>query len=329
MVSPWRVMTFVAVLCFSSVTMPHMSHAVAPSPSAEIDKSRSDRSDSRGSLATTRPSRDRTGPRKATRRQSPATKKLALPGRGPRAASIAFDVGRNGFSFANWSDLGPQDDATVMTMRRLFDDSSVCAVVEEFGGCTPFSAATTFLDRLNLELTKGRCEGLAVTAYRYFTLGRSDVTSLDIAQVVDEVNYWSATQVLPAAARQTTHSRTMSLDTIAKTIYDDLLRGGGMTLGLHESSRAHTVLPIGIEIDRTSARVTVYETNTPGRPQIIDLDLITNSWTYEPLGPDGTIVDRWSGTRNLSVLGQDARRSISIDAFRPTSPMHQRETASN
>ncbi len=257
----------------------------------------------------------------STRATKPAkkTKKVArrtaAPSTPVRSASISFDVAANGFSFANWSDLGPSDDATLATLRRLFDDSSVCATVDE-GTCTPFAAATTFLARLNVELTKGHCEGLTLAAYSYFAASRTGVSGLSIDEVLADVNYFASTQVLPNAARQTRTSRAEDLAVIAERLLADLTRGGGATLGLHEETRAHTVLPIGIQIVGSRATITVYDSNTPGRAQVVNLDLSANTWTYTPTSADGTVTDSWSGTKNLSVVDLAARASVSTAALR-------------
>jgi hypothetical protein len=232
-----------------------------------------------------------------------------------KSASLGFDVAIHGFSFPNWSDLGSGDDATVSTLRRLFDDNSVCAKVDA-NGCLPHETATVFLSRLNTELTKGHCEGIALAAYHYFSSGRQAVSTLTVADVVDDINYFALTQVLPNAAKQTRESRMLDLSLIADRVFENLQRGGGMTIGLHENTRAHTVLPIAIDIDGDTATISVYDSNTPGRPQSMTLDLSTNEWTYTSYSTDGAILDRWSGTRNLSTVDLAARAPVSTSAFR-------------
>ena len=232
-----------------------------------------------------------------------------------RSATLGFDVANHGFSFPNWSDLGPGDDATISTLRRLFDDSSVCATVD-VSGCSPYETATMFLNRLNSELTKGHCEGMALAAYHYFSSGRTGVSTLAVTDVIEDINYLALTQVLPNAVKQTRESRALDLTVIADRIFENLQRGGGMTIGLHESTRAHTVLPIAIEINSDSATISVYDSNTPGRPQSLILNLSTNEWSYTSNSTDGAVVDRWSGTRNLSTVELAARTSVSTSAFR-------------
>lgn len=232
-----------------------------------------------------------------------------------RSATLGFDVANHGFSFPNWSDLGPGDDATISTLRRLFDDSSVCATVD-VSGCSPYETATMFLNRLNSELTKGHCEGMALAAYHYFSSGRTGVSTLAVTDVIEDINYLALTQVLPNAVKQTRESRALDLAVIADRIFENLQRGGGMTIGLHESTRAHTVLPIAIEINSDSATISVYDSNTPGRPQSLILNLSTNEWSYTSNSTDGAVVDRWSGTRNLSTVELAARTSVSTSAFR-------------
>lgn len=330
MFTKWRATTLAVVVGVSSVTSTPVTFADAPSASADLDLTRS------SSVRVGRPTPNavfqrrtptpRVGRKAGTPRRRhrvfgkgsngvPVGVRLAPPG--VRSASIGFDVSRNGFSFSNWSDIGPHDDANISTLRRLFDDESVCQVVDVDGKCIPFETTTTFLARLNSQLLNGRCEGLAVTAFQLFSLGRTDASSIDQLSVIDDVNYWASTQILPEARRQTDATRVSSVTTIAESILVNLRNGGGMTLGLHEADRAHTLLPISIEIQESLALIGVYETNTPGIPQTVRLNLTNDSWSYEPVGSNGSVVDRWSGIRNLSTLAPSARRSISVNAFRP------------
>lgn len=245
------------------------------------------------------------------------TKPKAMPRRMPanRSATLGFDVTLHGFRFANWADLGIIDDVDLETLRRLFDDASICESVVD-GKCQALPTIDAFVTRLNSKLSEGRCEGLALAAYHYFRNGRSGIDNLVVPEVVADINYWSSTQILTAAQAAAKTTREWSLRMIAEQILKDIESGGGATLGIYDVTRAHALLPIAIQIDAHTATITVYETNTPQLQQVIRLNFASDVWVYEVQDHNGLVIDNWSGTKNLSIVGLNTRSAVSTNYFK-------------
>lgn len=231
--------------------------------------------------------------------------------------SIGFQPELHGFAFANWSASTSDDDANLATARRLFGDASVCATVEA-GTCSAFERVTPFLERLNAELDKGRCEGMVLLAFERFRSGSAGSSSLAKNDVVPELNYWSATQILPEARNRARDSRGWDLERLVAEIRADLQHGGGSVLGLYENDKAHSVLPVSIGIVDGLARVGLYDPNHPLVAQTLVIDLVARSWSYTSVYTDGSAATSWSGSAvgGLSFVPFVARGSTPVDYFK-------------
>jgi hypothetical protein len=233
------------------------------------------------------------------------------------AVSIGFRAESHGFAFANWSASTTADDAGLSTARRLFGDASVCASVDA-GSCTAFERVSPFLERLNAELDKGRCEGMVLLAFERFRSGSADSSSIAKDDVVHELNYWSATQILPEARDRARESRGWDLDHMVAEIRDDLQRGGGSVLGLYQGDKAHSVLPVSLAIVDGLAKVGLYDPNHPLVAQTMTIDLAARSWSYTSVNGDGSAAMSWSGSAvgGLSLVPFAARGSTEVDYFK-------------
>jgi hypothetical protein len=235
----------------------------------------------------------------------------------PFVVSINFQPELHGFAFANWSASTSDDDADLATARRLFGDASVCATVEA-GTCSAFERVTPFLERLNAELDKGRCEGMVLLAFERFRSGSPGSSSLAKNDVVPELNYWSATQILPEARNRARDSRGWDLERLVAEIRADLQHGGGSVLGLYENDKAHSVLPVSISFVDGLARVGLYDPNHPLVGQTLVIDLVAHSWSYTSVNTDGSAATSWSGSAvgGLSFVPFVARGSTPVDYFK-------------
>lgn len=233
------------------------------------------------------------------------------------AVSIGFQPDVHGFTFSNWSAATASDDADIVTARRLFGDASVCADISD-GACRAYDRVVPFLERLNAELDKGRCEGIVLLAFERFRVGSSASTSVTRDDVVQELNYWSATQVLPGARERTRESRSWDVQRIVTETYDDLRRGGGSVLGLYQNDVAHSVLPVSLEVVDGVAKIGVYDPNHPLSVQTVVINLNGGSWSYTSLHSDGSPAMTWSGSAigGLSLVPLAARTSTEVDYFR-------------
>lgn len=231
-------------------------------------------------------------------------------------ASIPFDPAIHGFAFANWGDVGPVDDVNVAVVRRLFGDPSVCRTTTA-DTCVPFASVIPFMARLDLELSKGRCEGMVVAAFARYRASLPGVDTVALTDVVDEINFWSATQILPGARLATMTTRALPLPDLVSKLIDGLRSGGGDVLGLSANGAAHSVLPIAVRVDGAAVSISVYDSNHPRTTQHVDIDLAHATWTYRPTDASGVVAYEWAGSSgSLSVVPFDSRTPQPIDHFR-------------
>lgn len=243
---------------------------------------------------------------------------LPAPPTTPRQVSIGFRVDLHGFSFANWTNTDPGDDAGPPTLRRLFGDASVCAAVID-NTCQPFERVPLFLERLNAELDKGRCEGMVLLAFERFRSGATDTPTLALHAVIQDLNYWSTTQILPRARERARESRGWDVTRIVAELGDDLQRGGGSILGLFDNDMAHSVLPLSLDVHDGVAKVGLYDPNHPLVPQTLIINLAERSWWYDSLNADGSVAMKWAGpaTGGLSLVPISLRGSAETNYFKP------------
>lgn len=231
-------------------------------------------------------------------------------------ASIPFDPAVHGFGFANWGDIGPDDDVSLSVVRRLFGDPSVCRPTQ-VDTCVPYVSVGTFMARLDLELSKGRCEGMVVAAFARYRASVSGSDTVAWFDVIEDINFWSATQILPSARLAAMTTATLPLADLVAQIIGGLRSGGGDVLGLSTNGLAHSVLPIAVRVDGSSVSVDVYDSNHPRTTQHVDIDLVNSTWTYHPIDASGNVTFEWTGTTgSLSLVPFASRAPQPIDHFR-------------
>lgn len=117
----------------------------------------------------------------------------------------AFRSVRDGFSFANYSGEPTNDRIDASTMAALFGSSAVC-VDPNSGYCVILPGAQAVADQLNMAMSTGRCEGLAVLSQRFYDSlelrpeGATATFQLPQRVVAKQIGYWWATQVAPSVA---------------------------------------------------------------------------------------------------------------------------------
>lgn len=231
-------------------------------------------------------------------------------------ASIPFDPVIHGFGFSNWGDIGPTDDVDVTVVRRLFGDPSVCRPTAD-GACVPYASVAPFVTRLDLELSKGRCEGMVVAAFARYRAALPGTDAVALADAVDEINFWSATQILPGPRLAAMTSSTLSFPDLVSRVIDGLRSGGGDVLGLSAIGAAHSVLPIAVRMTGSAVSISVYDSNHPRTTQRVDIDLQHATWTYRPLSAPGIVAYEWAGTTgSLSLVPFSSRIPQPIEHFR-------------
>jgi hypothetical protein len=272
---------------------------------------------------TARPTHRKPKARQAFRKPSPARLKFIKSI--PRRVSSGFDPRFHGFSFANWSSDTAATAISIDTLVRLFGTSSICEAVEN-GSCVPFAKASALVDRLNMLLATGRCEGMVALADELFrhpemissiSAETTHISGLSPEAASSEIAFWWATQITPQANKAAKATRKMTPTRIVKTIARRIKLGTGGTLGMYYKGMGHAVLPIAVARKGYIAKVSVYDSNTPNTVQYLYVNLRTNKWKYRAIAEDGTVLINWRGRNagGLDLVAPVARKSQIVTSF--------------
>ncbi|MGA1240703.1 MAG: hypothetical protein ACO3XZ_08205 [Ilumatobacteraceae bacterium] len=227
-----------------------------------------------------------------------------------------FNPKRDGFSFANWV-ATPVEGTGVALMVQIFGRNSICKNAGSVDDCVPFESAEQFANQVEERLAQGRCEGLAVFAAKIFAEKTTPGSLLPIETLSQNIDFWWATQMLPAVSAKSRSSRSLKPSQLIDEIRQGVLSGATSTLGMYFQGQGHTVLPISIEKKGGQVHVGVYDSNTPEMTQTLRINTKTQVWTYSPISSDGETIFSWShkGSGALDVIPLSLRTPQQTDYF--------------
>lgn len=206
-------------------------------------------------------------------------------------ADSGFRPDPHGFSFANWAGTTAGDAVTTDTLVALFGARNVC-VDPDRPECTPRPVAVQWAVQMNELLANGRCEGMSVQAERFFT-GLSTVASMDPhadtasdltrdnPQLVKDIDYWWATQLMPEVAAAAAASRALPPSRIVGDVVSGLRDGAANTLGIYAKPGAHSLTPFAVTYDEPWFSIWAYDSNHPGTAGRILVDATNERWHYQ------------------------------------------------
>ncbi|MGV8176480.1 MAG: hypothetical protein ACP5NX_01630 [Candidatus Bilamarchaeaceae archaeon] len=250
--------------------------------------------------------------------------KQSIETSGEYAASIQYDVKRDGFSFKNYGgeewnkNLGPAE------LQRMFGDA-VCSNVKE-GKCTLTPPAEQWMNEINKGMKDGHCEGMATLSLLFAKgiakaddFGASTAYELQVEdneKLMREIAYWFATQsVEPTSASAT----KMAANDVLEKLSESFKSGAeSYTLGIYkrDMTEGHAITPWAIEDKGDGTQwILVYDNNYPGVNRAIVVDKEKNSWKY-------------SGSTNPAVAASeyDGDQSVKNLDLTPTSVRQQKQT---
>lgn len=222
-------------------------------------------------------------------------------------ADTGFRPDPHGFSFANWGGVTAGDAITTETLVALFGAENVCVEGEQHP-CVPRPAAIQWAAQMNELLASGRCEGMSVEAERFFaglaklkSLDRSAHTAADLESdnrsLIEQIDYWWATQLMPEVAAAASASRVLQPSAIVAAVTTGLRDGSANTMGIYSANGAHALTPFAVTFDEPYFSIWVYDSNHPGRPGRVLVDPGAETWSYQSQpGPDASADGGWSGS---------------------------------
>ena len=222
-------------------------------------------------------------------------------------ADSGFRPDPHGFSFANWGGVAAGDAITTKTLVALFGAENVCVDADQ-SQCTPRPAAIQWAAQMNQLLANGRCEGMSVEAERFFA-GLTKLTSLDKSahtaagltrsnrRLVEQIDYWWATQLMPEVAAAASASRALQPSAIVAAVTAGLRDGSANTIGIYAKPGAHALTPFAVTFDESYFSIWVYDSNHPGEPGRVLVDSAGETWHYQSRpGPDALADKGWNGS---------------------------------
>lgn len=232
-----------------------------------------------------------------------------------REIMSGFDPSVDGFNFANWFGPATPEEDSLSQLIALFGTSSICSQQSTPTNCQPFSSAEAFAASMNQLITEGRCEGIVVLASKMFKDHRTGISSkraieLDKSEVLGEISYWWATQVLPKVSTESARTRSKQPSALIDQIAAGILNGATSSLGIYFEGKGHTLLPIGFRQNGSTVIVDVYDSNTPRLTQHLIIDSNSESWSYKSADENSNILMQWSGigSGGLDVIAIDSRK---------------------
>lgn len=227
-------------------------------------------------------------------------------------ASFDFDA-TDGLGFSNWAGEGA--DASVEMLVSMFGAESVC-IDGAAAGCVARRGADELLTNFNEQLTYGRCEGMVAFVGMALESGR-DVAELEIAEVEQDIVYWSLSQIAPRVTARMEETRRMQPSMLVAEISDRIRAGRTTTLAMWGEGFAHSVLPVAISQRGTQSEITVWDPNFADKLTTIVVDLVNETWTYadavDATGARTTLTH--SGSGRLGIVENDLRAGLHSARF--------------
>jgi uncharacterized delta-60 repeat protein len=210
--------------------------------------------------------------------------------------SSSFEMNRDSLPFPNFVTGYEASVLDVDAMRRMFGDQ-VCVSGSE--PCQLTSAARTFMESANAQMSGGRCEGFAVLSdlmaskkvdvSRFGAATARELTLDDNPALQRELAYWFATQLVPAAVG--TKTKTSMAKDVLQVLADSFEEGASehYRIGIVRKqgksiSGGHSLTPLGFYRDPKLAGVywlRVYDNNHPGIERLMKIDVLKNRWEFE------------------------------------------------
>lgn len=219
------------------------------------------------------------------------------------SAHSGFMPQRDGFSFANWTS-SPTPGSGVELLVQLFGRNSICTNPQSNDVCNPLRSAEQFAIQVENQIASGRCEGIVVLAAKIHAQGGAPASQASMSTVSQNIDFWWATQMLPAVTAKSRLSRSLKPSQLVNEIRQGILRGATSTLGMYSQNQGHSVLPISINKTGSKVVVGVYDSNTPEITQSLFIDTKTQVWSYSPADKDGNVLFAWQhkGAGALDVI---------------------------
>jgi hypothetical protein len=217
---------------------------------------------------------------------------IAASGDAVQEADIGFQPERDGFSFENYGSAG-HVEMSENELLRLFGEA-VCIRTDD-GRCLLTPPGIVWMNSLN---TSGHCQGLSTLSLLMFAgvknasdFGGEEPNDLlleDNDALQREISFWHFMQRLDPGGSYIDESPIDILRMLSESLNKDNTTGW-YVLGIEKlnGSDAHALTPFAIESKGSGHySILVYDSNFPNQTMRVDVDAISNTWSYDDSLPD-------------------------------------------
>lgn len=225
--------------------------------------------------------------------------------RGNVVAKIDFDPKVHGFGFENFGNENRswQDDLGAADLIKMFGAGNVCKEGSTGSDCVLNAAAREWLSKQLEEMNGGHCEGMSVTALRFFReqefngkkkpldfqTGAAETFKLKLDQTLENyIAYYFVTQYFDEVSRPTRETRANGPAGIVDSLIENFNQNSPdlNSLGIYkfvdgQKKDGHAITPLAVEeLGEGQFRIHVYDNNYPGEVRFVEVDKNKNSWKY-------------------------------------------------
>lgn len=242
------------------------------------------------------------------------------------AQGTAFDPMIHGYGFQNYgAHPGGNDDLSPADAFDLFGPQVCQNSGATRANCQLSAAGTQWVKGQLAGMSGGHCEGMAVTAQRFFEqlsfngkiapadfqTGRANVYDLAFPEqnVENYIASYFVRQTFSEVSTEAWQSRnTMTPGQIVDKLIEEFNKtpSVGYALGFYKPdySGGHAVTPYAIERVGSSQvyRIAVYDNNFPGQKRYVTVDKATNKWHYVAAADPSRPASLYEGDANTKTL---------------------------
>jgi hypothetical protein len=258
---------------------------------------------------------------------------------GKMIAQLGFRPSANGYGFRNYGrDHDNENDLNPGNLVALFGAENVCQSGNTAKDCVLTEPAEEWLEECVKLLAGGHCEGLAVTALRFwdelpyagkgkpsdFQSGAEKVSDLQHTELISNyVAHYHVMQKLAEISDFRAETWKKKPSDIVKMLIDSMKEGSTdhyvMSIGMREDgryTRGHAITPFAVEdMGEGVFHVHVYDSNYPGQDKFLEVDSADETWRYHTAADPTKTASDYVGTATSQTLGLKSQASRELDAY--------------
>jgi hypothetical protein len=258
---------------------------------------------------------------------------------GKMIAQLDFRPSVNGYGFRNYGrDHDNENDLNPGNLIALFGADNVCQSGSTASDCVLTEPAEEWLEECVKLLAGGHCEGLAVTALRFFDelpyagkarpsqfqSGAEKVSDLEHTDFISNyVAHYHVMQKLSEISDFRAETWKKKPSEIVRMLIESMKEGSTdhyvMSIGMRENgsySRGHAITPFAVEdMGEGEYHVHVYDSNFPGQDKFVVVDTGDETWRYHTASDPTKTATDYIGNATSQTLGLKSQAARELDVY--------------